>query len=62
MLKKIVLAGGCFWGVEELLRQQPGVIKTMVGYTGGQITNPTYEQHDGHAEAVEITYGRYPKH
>ena len=54
--KKIVLAGGCFWGLEDLLRSQPGVIDTEVGYTGGTNDNPTYEQHPGHAEAVEITY------
>ncbi len=56
MSKKIVLAGGCFWGMEELLRKQPGVIKTRVGYTGGKVENPTYENHEGHAEAVEIEY------
>ncbi len=54
--KKIVLAGGCFWGLEDLLRNQPGVVETEVGYTGGKNDNPTYEQHPGHAEAVEITY------
>ena len=56
MNKKIVLAGGCFWGMEELVRKQPGVIDTMVGYTGGKAEKPTYENHEGHAEAVEITY------
>ncbi len=56
MIKKIVLAGGCFWGMQELIRQQPGVIETQVGYTGGDVVSPTYERHDGHAEAVEITY------
>ncbi|MFA6228296.1 MAG: peptide-methionine (S)-S-oxide reductase MsrA [Patescibacteria group bacterium] len=56
MAKKIVLAGGCFWGLEELIRKQPGVINTQVGYAGGKIANPTYENHDGHAEAVEIEY------
>lgn len=56
MSKKIVLAGGCFWGMEELIRKQPGVIKTRVGYTGGKVDNPTYENHEGHAEAVEIEY------
>jgi peptide-methionine (S)-S-oxide reductase len=50
------LAGGCFWGVEELFRQQPGVIDTEVGYTGGKNNNPTYENHPGHAEAIAITY------
>ncbi|MBA4336340.1 peptide-methionine (S)-S-oxide reductase [bacterium] len=56
MTKKIVLAGGCFWGMEELIRNQPGVINTTVGYTGGKVENPTYENHEGHAEAVEIEY------
>jgi len=56
MSKKIVLAGGCFWGMEELLRKQNGVISTTVGYTGGSVVNPIYEHHDGHAEAVEIEY------
>jgi peptide-methionine (S)-S-oxide reductase len=56
MYKKIVLAGGCFWGLQELLRTQPGVIDTEAGYTGGRNENPTYEFHPGHAEAVEITY------
>lgn len=54
--KKAVLAGGCFWGLEDLLRHQPGVIATEAGYTGGKNDNPTYEFHPGHAEAVEITY------
>ncbi len=56
MSKKIVLAGGCFWGLEDLIRKQTGVIDTKVGYTGGDIANPTYENHEGHAEAVEIEY------
>lgn len=51
-----VLAGGCFWGVEELFRTQPGVVDTEVGYTGGQNDNPTYEDHPGHAEAIKITF------
>ncbi len=55
-----VIAGGCFWGVEELLRAVPGVIDTDVGYTGGWLENPTYhDTHDsksGHAEAVRITF------
>ncbi|MEK7136428.1 MAG: peptide-methionine (S)-S-oxide reductase MsrA [Patescibacteria group bacterium] len=54
--KKIVLAGGCFWGLEELIRKEPGVINTEVGYTGGSVANPTYQNHTGHAEAVEIEY------
>lgn len=54
--KKIVLAGGCFWGLEDLLRDQPGVVDTEAGYAGGRNENPTYDNHPGHAEAVEITY------
>ena len=56
MKKKIILAGGCFWGLEDLIRKQPGVIDTQVVYTGGKNTNPTYENHPGHAEAVLIEY------
>ena len=56
MHKKIILAGGCFWGLEDLLRTRPGIIDTEAGYTGGRNENPTYESHPGHAEAVEITY------
>lgn len=55
-MKKIILAGGCFWGLQDLIRKQKGVIKTRVGYTGGSVENPTYENHEGHAEAVEIEY------
>jgi peptide-methionine (S)-S-oxide reductase len=54
--QKAVLAGGCFWGVQDLIRKQPGVVSTRVGYTGGQNANPTYGNHPGHAEAVEISY------
>jgi peptide methionine sulfoxide reductase msrA/msrB len=50
------LAGGCFWGMEDLLRQQPGVIAIEVGYTGGKVPNATYEHHEGHAEAVQIRF------
>jgi peptide-methionine (S)-S-oxide reductase len=56
MIKEIVLAGGCFWGLEDLIRKQPGVVNTTVGYTGGNVVNPTYENHEGHAEAVKIEY------
>ena len=50
------LAGGCFWGMEDLLRKQPGVLGTEVGYTGGSVPNATYEHHEGHAEAVRIRF------
>lgn len=56
MTKTVYLAGGCFWGVEELFRAQPGVIDTEVGYTGGDNENPTYDNHPGHAEVIKITY------
>mgnify|MGYP000906973674 CR=1 FL=1 len=56
MTQKVVVAGGCFWGLEDLIRTLPGAIDTHVGYTGGQNENPTYENHPGHAEAVEIEY------
>jgi len=55
-LKVATIAGGCFWGVEELLRAMPGVTDTEVGYTGGDVQNATYRNHEGHAEAVKITY------
>lgn len=55
-IEKAILAGGCFWGVEELIRQQPGVISTVVGYTGGDVPNATYRNHGTHAEAIAITY------
>ena len=51
-----VLAGGCFWGMQDLIRRLPGVIATRVGYTGGTEPNATYRHHDGHAEAIEITF------
>ena len=51
-----VLAGGCFWGVEDLIRRQPGVLDTRVGYTGGKNDHATYRHHPGHAEAVEIVF------
>ena len=56
MTKKIILAGGCFWGLEDLIKKQTGVVSTQVGYTGGSVLNPTYQNHEGHAEAVEIEY------
>jgi peptide-methionine (S)-S-oxide reductase len=54
--KKAILAGGCFWGVEELIRALPGVISTVVGYTGGDVPNATYRNHGTHAEAISITF------
>ena len=54
--EKATLAGGCFWGMEDLIRKQPGVIDTTVGYTGGKVKNATYKNHEGHAEAIEIEY------
>ncbi len=56
MIKKTYLAGGCFWGLEELFREQPGVVDTEAGYTGGDNEDPTYRNHPGHAEALEVTY------
>ncbi len=55
-MKTLYVAGGCFWGMEELFREQPGVIDTEVGYSGGDNDNPTYENHPGHAEALQLTY------
>ena len=55
-VEKAILAGGCFWGMEDLFRKRPGVISTRVGYTGGDVSNATYGNHDGHAEAIEIVF------
>ena len=54
--ERAVFAGGCFWGMQDLIRRQPGVISTRVGYTGGRVKNATYRNHDGHAEAIEIVF------
>ncbi|MRX63735.1 peptide-methionine (S)-S-oxide reductase MsrA [Maribacter luteus] len=54
--KKAYIAGGCFWGMEELFRTRPGVKDTEVGYIGGENEHPTYKNHPGHAEGIEITY------
>ena len=51
-----ILAGGCFWGMQDLIRKLPGVISTRVGYTGGDVANATYRNHAGHAEAIEIVF------
>jgi peptide-methionine (S)-S-oxide reductase len=56
MIKKAYFAGGCFWGLEELFRTRKGIIEISAGYTGGENDNPTYENHPGHAEALEIVY------
>ena len=53
---KAILAGGCFWGMQDLIRKQPGVISTRVGYTGGDVPNATYRNHGTHAEAIEIVF------
>ncbi|UOX90226.1 peptide-methionine (S)-S-oxide reductase MsrA [Amycolatopsis sp. FBCC-B4732] len=54
--ERAVLAGGCFWGMQELFRRQPGVISTRVGYSGGDVPNATYRNHGTHAEAIEVVY------
>jgi peptide-methionine (S)-S-oxide reductase len=54
--EKAILAGGCFWGVEDLVRKLPGVLDTRVGYTGGDVPNATYRNHGTHAEAIEIIF------
>jgi len=54
--ERAVLAGGCFWGMQDLIRRMPGVISTCVGYTGGDVPNATYRNHGSHAEAIEITF------
>jgi peptide-methionine (S)-S-oxide reductase len=54
--ERAVLAGGCFWGMQDLLRRYPGVISTRVGYTGGDVPNATYRNHGTHAEAIEIVF------
>ena len=54
--QRAILAGGCFWGMQELIRKLPGVVSTRVGYTGGSVANATYRNHEGHAEAIEIVF------
>jgi len=56
MQETIILAGGCFWGMQDLFRRLPGIINTRVGYTGGEVPNATYRNHGNHAEAIEIAY------
>ncbi|MFC0426033.1 peptide-methionine (S)-S-oxide reductase MsrA [Chryseobacterium scophthalmum] len=54
--EKVYIAGGCFWGMEDLFRKQKGIVDTEVGYIGGENENPTYRNHPGHAEGIELTY------
>jgi peptide-methionine (S)-S-oxide reductase len=54
--EKAILAGGCFWGMQDLIRKRPGVISTRVGYAGGDVPNATYRNHGTHAEAIEISF------
>lgn len=54
--ERAVLAGGCFWGMQDLIRKLPGVIRTRVGYTGGDVPNATYRNHGTHAEGIEIIF------
>lgn len=56
MQDNIILAGGCFWGMQDLIRRLPGVLSTRVGYTGGEVANATYKNHGNHAEAIQITF------
>lgn len=56
MTERAVLAGGCFWGMQDLIRKLPGVIATRVGYTGGDVPNATYRNHGTHAEGIEIIF------
>ncbi len=51
-----ILAGGCFWGMQDLIRKMPGVLRTRVGYTGGDVPNATYRNHGSHAEAIEVVF------
>lgn len=56
MTERAVLAGGCFWGMQDLIRKIPGISKTVVGYTGGDVENATYRNHGTHAEGIEIEF------
>lgn len=55
-MEKAVIAGGCFWGMQDLFRKQPGILNTRTGYTGGDVSNATYRSHGTHAEAIEIIF------
>ena len=54
--ERATLAGGCFWGMQDLIRRRPGVVSTRVGYSGGEVRHATYRNHGSHAEAIEITF------
>ena len=54
--EKAILAGGCFWGMEELIRELPGITSTVVGYAGGDVKNATYRNHGNHAESIAVTF------
>src|SRR3712207_9555456 len=54
--ERAILAGGCFWGMQDLIRRRPGVVSTRVGYTGGNVPNATYRNHGTHAEAIAVTF------
>lgn len=56
MTETAILAGGCFWGMQDLIRKMPGVIATRVGYSGGDVANATYRNHGTHAEAIEVVF------
>jgi methionine-S-sulfoxide reductase len=56
MSETAILAGGCFWGMQDLIRKRPGVISTRVGYSGGDVPHATYRNHGTHAEAIEIVF------
>jgi len=58
--ERAILAGGCFWGVEALIRDLPGIVSTEVGYTGGNVPNATYRNHGDHAEGIEIIFDPAP--
>ena len=55
-METAILAGGCFWGMQDLIRRQPGVVSTRVGYTGGDVPNATYRNHGTHAEGIEVVF------
>ena len=57
--ERAILAGGCFWGMQDLIRKMPGVLSTRVGYSGGDVPNATYRNHGTHAEAIEIVFDPY---